>query len=382
MSLIALMGLVVLVAACTSDVAEPAGGTETESVDEQRTQTTPLYLIGYVAPYEEVLGAMSRSGFSYPGYEPPTKYMQIEAYFTKDGGSLPEQRTIRHSSTSDKWFYTPPDEIPGANYQVYGYMPHDIGEVTITPNSTYAEGVTMNFTKMNIVTAQDLCVMVGAKHATAYDNVTGDYTFGDGNPKPGDFDCKMTSGENASNYIFLFFDHIYASISFRFRVHEDYAKVRSIHLKKLQLTPYTDNTYTVPRYKEMTATIVLKKKTDGSSPIQSIALTNDPTSGAANQETFFEGDKELTPITWSEEMAYVPYTKSYYILRSTYDIYDKKGNLIRQNQVAETKLNPFYIFNVRDMERGKKYVLKLTVAPTYLYQLSDQDLDNPTIIIN
>ena len=129
-------------------------------------------------------------------------------------------------------------------------------------------------------------------------------------------------------------------------------------------------------------TIVLKKKTDGSSPIQSIALTNDPTSGAANQETFFEGDKELTPITWSEEIAYVPYTKSYYILRSTYDIYDKKGNLIRQDQVAETKLNPFYIFNVTDMERGKKYVLKLTVAPTYLYQLSDQDLDNPTIIIN
>ena len=169
----------------------------------------------------------------------------------------------------------------------------------------------------------------------------------------------------------------------RSRMDEIYARMRTIHLKKLELTAYYDNTYSdaARREKEMDASVVLRKTTDGSSPIQSIEFT--PTSGSAqvNNEKFFEGDVELKSGDWSEAVAYVPYTRSYYKLRSTYDVYDKKGNLIRLNRVAENKLNPFYIFNISDIQRGKQYVLNLTVTPTYLYQLSDQDLDNPTLVV-
>jgi hypothetical protein len=33
------------------------------------------------------------------------------------------------------------------------------------------------------------------------------------------------------------------------------------------------------------------------------------------------------------------------------------------------------------MRRGKKTSLTLTVEPTYLYQLSEDELDNPTIVV-
>ena len=69
----------------------------------------------------------------------------------------------------------------------------------------------------------------------------------------------------------------------------------------------------------------------------------------------------------------------YYILRSTYDVYDKKGNLVRQGCVAENRIEPAEIFGSSQLRRGWKYTIQLKLKPTYLYVMSDPDLDNPTI---
>ena len=69
-----------------------------------------------------------------------------------------------------------------------------------------------------------------------------------------------------------------------------------------------------------------------------------------------------------------------YVLRSTYDVYDTKGNKVRQNCKAENKIDPYILFNkLSNLDRGKKYIINLTVKPTYLYVMSDPDLDNPTV---
>jgi hypothetical protein len=48
--------------------------------------------------------------------------------------------------------------------------------------------------------------------------------------------------------------------------------------------------------------------------------------------------------------------------------------------VAENKLNIMHLFSpARIASRGMKYSIKLIVNPTYLYVLSEPDLDNPTI---
>jgi hypothetical protein len=63
-----------------------------------------------------------------------------------------------------------------------------------------------------------------------------------------------------------------------------------------------------------------------------------------------------------------------------YDVYDTNGNLIRENQTAENKINVNSLFTTTiSLQRGTRYILYLTVNPTYLYMMSEPDLDNPTI---
>lgn len=394
--IVAIGFILLMLTACSGEqIVEPTMETKPETIvlpepepEPEVEKGIPLFLRGYVAPFTEVAGALTRSDFIDGGirYTEPVEYLPIGAFFTKNG-SEPEERRILCNPTDNgvEWSYTPPVEIPGGGYQFYGYMPSNAAEVTIEPNTAYADGATLHFTGMNIVTTKDLCVLVGAKHGTDAEHPVED-DLGNSLLKTGNFDCQMSAGANANNYLFLLFDHIYASIGFRFRLDSDYAKARSIHLKKLQLTAYSDNTFTVRRRKEINAEISLRKTTDGSSPIQSITFTDNLASEEIDKETFFIGDIDLKSGTgedsWTDEIAYVPYTRSYYILTSTYDVYDKMGNLIRQNCTADNKINPFSILNISDMQRGKKYVLKLTISPTYLYQLSDQDLDNPTVQIS
>jgi hypothetical protein len=65
-------------------------------------------------------------------------------------------------------------------------------------------------------------------------------------------------------------------------------------------------------------------------------------------------------------------------METTYNVYDRKGNLIRKDCKAKNVLN----LPTGGLTRGQKYTFNLTVNPTYLYVLSDPDLDNPTITVN
>ena len=74
---------------------------------------------------------------------------------------------------------------------------------------------------------------------------------------------------------------------------------------------------------------------------------------------------------------------SYLTIECSYDVYDTHvttehpyGNLIREGCTATNKVK------VSGMAPGVRKTLTLTVTPTYLYMLSDDDLNNPTIVIN
>ena len=73
---------------------------------------------------------------------------------------------------------------------------------------------------------------------------------------------------------------------------------------------------------------------------------------------------------------------------STYDVYDNNrttehpdGNLIRSRCVAVNKIDILRLFNMATLNRGYVYTIKLKIEPTYLYMLSEPDLDNPTVKI-
>lgn len=383
--LMRLMGLIALMAlvGCTSDtvVVSPA----------EEGKGTPLGLVGFMSSYESVekddaqkskpLGwTRAVTPWSPPsGYVKPAEHEAIGAFFTKSPSTSDPYR-IYYKEEEDKWYLKgvkgSEDELTPGDYQLYGYMPYNAADVSVAPNTDYADGAVVTLNGLKSVMTQDVCVMVGAKDGTDAETVTGLQT--------GHFGCTMKSGGTGNeNYLFMLFDHIYAALSFRFRMDEKYAELRTIHLKQLMLTAYTDNTFTSLKKKNMTATIALKKNDDDLSPIQSISFEDDDESGDMEPITIFTGEEVLgTGDDWTDDIAYVPYTADSYVLRSIYDVYDKQGNLIRQNCAAENMITPLAILNLANLERGKKYILKLTIAPTYLYVLSDPDLDNPTVVVD
>ena len=77
-------------------------------------------------------------------------------------------------------------------------------------------------------------------------------------------------------------------------------------------------------------------------------------------------------------------TNTVYMLRTTYNVYDSKGNLIRKDCQAENKLTLSFEKHQgkTSLDVGEKYTFNLTVNPTYLYVLSDPDLDNPSLKVN
>ena len=67
-------------------------------------------------------------------------------------------------------------------------------------------------------------------------------------------------------------------------------------------------------------------------------------------------------------------------LVTTYDVYDRKGHLVRKDCVATNKLPSSLVLST--LKAGERQPVALTVAPTYIYVLSDPDLDNPTLTFN
>ena len=125
-----------------------------------------------------------------------------------------------------------------------------------------------------------------------------------------------------------------------------------------------------------TATIVLASNTSGNDPVQSVTYSN--MEGTARTATFFESTAgvELSATTLKEaSCCFVPDLSNNLKLVTTYDVYDKKGNKVSERTVTNKLPN-------LGATRGQRVKLSLTIAPTYLLQLSDDDLNNPPIRIN
>lgn len=402
-------------------------GCNSDDIDEDRRQTASVELSAYMSHYtdiEPMAGTRAGGAWIPAGYMPYSEVTgvggvlksnenaPIGVFFTQDNPVSGQDQVLprRFSFSANTWRID--EEIPnGGTYQLYGYVPYGAAtpynkddlenSTTIEPNGTYANGAILTLRGLNSVMNQDLCVVVGAKHGVIREGET--------DPVPatpsekaivGDFDCEIHTGENQSNHLFLLFDHLYAALRFRFRVDEDYAALRTIRLKKLELLAYSDEACEHLMTKKVKTTVTLKKKADGSSPIvSSVSFTPD---GGGDMSPVLICNNESNPVIlpsgkyaddypdealrgeymYTDNMGFVPKTSSFYTLISIYDVYDSKDNLIRQNCTAVNKIDPRKQFNQESLDRGYMYTLRLTVKPTYLYVLSEPDLDNPTMVVN
>ena len=373
-------------------------GCSNDDVDDRR-QTVKVELAPYAKGYGEVEQVMTRAA-TQPAWAPEGFYLYpsltgvggiltsnenaaICVYFTKDN-ETPERRKFSYTST--KWVID--KEVTAGDYQLYGFVPYSAADVTTTTiepyGGSFANGAKLTLKGLNSVMSQDVCVVVGARHGTKEGN-------NDPVPVPtlraGNFDCHFSASADVnapSNYVFMLFDHLYAALRFQFRVHATYDALRTIKLRKLELLAYSDEECTTLMTKKVMTKVIVQKNNDGSLPIvNTISFEPDPDCDDEMEPVkVYDSEVWLRSDTWTDNIGFVPKSSSYYLLRSTYDVYDKNGNLIRYNCTADNKIDPRRKFGKESLDIGYLYTLKFIVQPTYLYVLSEPDLDNPTVVVD
>ena len=354
-------------AACTDDVPG----------DRQKERVT-LELRPYTSLFTDTSGVLTRAfpgdyGYLtynalYNDYQPQQSLVDatIHMFFTRQDQS-PEQGSFR--KTGDNWISTV--EMESGQYYLYGFIPENVvgGATSINPIAGgYEKGAVISLTRLSSVVPADVCVAVAAGGGTV-DAPNEGYAIG------------KFGFTGTDSYVYLLFDHLYASICFRFKIDADYNKLRTVKIKQLRLKSSNMKKY-------YDATVTLTANTFGSNPITDVSFN-----GSSYNETadglLFKAEGEETPEIPLQDNdfteflgCFVPGNYTQFTLETTYDVYDKNENLVRKDCVAENSIytNSFLPAGV-NWKRGTMLKIYLTVKPTYLYMLSEPDLDNPTVTL-
>ena len=336
-----LMMTAVLLTACSSDDSGAqgvAGGS-----------LHVVHLMPYTTSYVEQTSGHRAAPAGYGAY-PVEAGTEMGVYvLLPEDYAAPEEQLIRYDGS--KWHaYFSVEK--NKDYVVYGYLPKATGMSSTLTKST-ADAATLTITGMKAITTDDICIITGVK-----DSETG--------LKEGSFSWREDVLDD-DYYIYMLLNHLYASLRFSMKVDATYAELRTIKLKSMTLSTNKSS---------VNATISLTHNTTGTSPVSSVTYTTLGTSDAA---VLFDNDEgvalDKTTATVIDG-CFAPTLSGNLTLTTSYDVYDRYGNLVRANCTATNKLP------VLEATRGQRLQLNLTVSPTYLYVLSDPDLDNPTIKIS
>ena len=351
-------------------------------------QQPTIEVMGYVSLFDENVAQtrawLPPSGFLLYDYD-----NSICISFTKDGEEPKNGHFFKGSG--GKWrtnLEIESSEISTPFY-LYGYVPNSQGirySITdkngnVSTGSEYSEGAIITLQNVPTVMTSDLCVLVGARNGEADYSENEDYRVTGLQRGTFSYQAKaITGGSSAGNYIFLLFDHIYSSLNVNMKVHAEYNALRTIKLK--DLTVQSSGDYSLTKEKT-TVTVTLDANDNGDDPITNISFT--PTGETKEEANVFHSSTGLALGTsyWNNESFFMPYGVTKLVMKSTYDVYDKQGNLVRENCEATNTFDLKKLFGERfeKVDRGDRYTINLTIRPTYLYMLSEPDLDSPTMTV-
>lgn len=364
------LSMMLMAAGCSEDGGQESGG----------GQGTQVRFLLIPQAFEDVTPALTRSlpeGFV--SYEKLTPHVdinrvQIQAYFTNGSEVQSSGIFSFHEETVSEtkkysWTSTIPSIEPGT-YYVYGFMPaEDANNWAIAPrNNDYAQGAVLTINGLSAVSPGDVCVIVGVKKAS-----NNELDIEDVDINLGKFEFTSVATENES-YAYLLLDHIYSGLNFKFSVDPDYNELRTIKLKRIALTSKGS-------VKTVNATVNVTPTTGGSNPLGTITFT--PVSiGDVEPAALYDGERELSTTPEEFLACIAPGMDLMFELETDYNVYDKKGNLIREVRALKNNVT----ISADAMTAGQYHTVSVVVKPTYLYVLSEQDLenpdDNPKLVIN
>ena len=251
----------------------------------------------------------------------------------------------------------------GTNYYVYGFMPANLSASIAKNDGSYENKAIITLNNLDAVSPADVCVITGVK---GFDTPITDSST-TGSVDLGSF--SYTGKAKGSNYIYLLLDHLYACVDLEYTLEAFYSTLRQIKLRKVEIAA------TGSKKHNLTVTI------DGNNAsIYSVSDTEaSSASGSAVIYDKTEAEAENIPNTLEGYLSvpgfFKPELTNQFVVTSYYDVYNRKGDLVRKGCKAENKLS----LRGTTISRGQKRTVKFTIIPTYLYVLSEPDLDNPTI---
>lgn len=264
-------------------------------------------------------------------------------------------------------------------YYIYGFMPKEDAEnAVITPlNSDYANGATLKIIGLNAVTGADVCIIVGVKKWDP-NTSTDPPAIEDSGIQLGEFG--YLGGPAGTNYVYVLLKHIYAGLHFKAHVDPTYGALRTIRVKKFEIiSDVVSNAIDL--------TIEMAANDQGNDPVRSIQFAPTPGAPTTASTTLFPYENSPAyvdiPVTTPQGFlaCYAPSICNAFVLQTTFDVYDKNGNKTRENCVVQNLINNNLIPQISTMTAGEIYTIDMLIKPTYLYVMSDPDLDNPTITL-
>ncbi len=303
---------------------------------------------------------------------------QIEGYLATTGNAAPEVGVFSFTDAGEPKVRTWTTRMQVDNdgdYFFYGVLPKEgLSTVSIAPyNNDYANGAVLTIHDVEAITANDLCVIVGVKGANdATKPITDDALGMD--TRLGEFGIRFER-EDDQKYAYLLADHIFCGLNFKMSIVEEYSKLRTIKVKRVELLPVEENAV-----KTVNAVVTLVAgqgnplaTANGGSIDISTASLGMPTKPARLLDDDREEPVTLTTTPVRFRGCFAPGMVQKFKLRTRYDVYDRKGYLVRADQVSENTITPN-----NTMSAGQQFTYDIVVSPTYLYSLSEQDLDSPT----
>jgi len=361
-----------LLAACSDDSGQPEIPVDVSKPDTIPTpvvEEVPLSLVATTRGTETVIDAATEYDIHSP----------IQ-FFLISGAS--------ESAVSQKreglFIYDAEASVPGWSSTIglkdlhnciYGFSPATAASCIINPatGTSYKDGAVLSLTNLTAASGSDLCVIVGVRHGST-EAATVDV------PDRGQYYFMKDS----RNYISLLLDHIFARIDFKIKLGEEYSKMRYVKIKKIELQSLRELTG-VTATLTPTGTVInytTAVPADGKPQTGDIYNFTTDTQNPDGKDITVDGT--VFPGFFApDDASQIAKTLS---LVCTYDVYaidafnnNKIGTRVRENCVAVNSLSSMTALG--SMKRGKKISLTLTVEPTYLYQLSEDELDNPTIVL-
>lgn len=301
---------------------------------------------------------------------------QIVGFFVpRESGSSTSYYTCHFIYEKESKVWRTKAYLRNGDYYFYGYMPNvSASSVTVVPTkeNNVQTGATITLNGLNAAMPDDISVIEGVKpysELSLLDMSDGIGTFG------------YTAGDHSPDNFYVLASHIYAGLEINMKLDATYANLRKIKLRSISLTPYVkeDETYKVAKKINATITITHRGESDLETAVSVVFVTSSETTTSSPAVLHGVEGEELTTNDKPFLACLCPNLPSTtkYVMETHYDVYDKEDNLIRENQSAQNTLT-----TLPQLTRGTKHVVNITVNPTYLYVLSDPDLDNPTFKIS